>query len=67
MQIIADLGGINQDSVTKKTNILILGDNDYRTMAKGGVSNKLKRARELILKGQDLKIISENVFYDMIF
>ncbi|HDZ5133453.1 TPA: hypothetical protein RTH42_000871 [Campylobacter jejuni] len=67
MQIIADLGGINQDSVTKKTNILILGDNDYRTITKGGVSNKLKRARELILKGQDLKIISENVFYDMIF
>ncbi|EJD4619664.1 BRCT domain-containing protein [Campylobacter jejuni] len=67
MQIIADLGGINQDSVTKKTNILILGDNDYRAMIKGGISNKLKRARELILKGQDLKIISENVFYDMIF
>lgn len=36
-------------------------------MIKGGISNKLKRARELILKGQDLKIISENVFYDMIF
>lgn len=67
MQIIADLGGINQDIVTKKTNILILGDNDYRAMIKGGISNKLKRARELILKGQDLKIISENVFYDMIF
>ena len=29
MQIVADLGGIPGDNVTKKTNFLILGNNDY--------------------------------------
>lgn len=66
MQIIADLGGHCQDSVTKDTNYLILGNNDYNPILKGEKSSKLLRAEELKLKGQDIEIISENVFYDII-
>lgn len=66
MQIIANLGGINADSVTKKTDFLILGNNDLCKLIKDGKSSKQKKAEELILKGKDLKIISENVFYDII-
>jgi DNA polymerase-3 subunit epsilon len=66
MQIVADLGGINGDNITSKTNYLILGNNDYCPLIKGGKSNKQKKAEQLILKGHDLKILSENVFYDMI-
>ena len=66
MQIIANLGGINADSVTKKTDFLILGNNDLCKLIKDGKSSKQKKAEELILKGKDIKIISENVFYDII-
>lgn len=66
MQLIADLGGINDNSVTKTTNFLILGNNDYCATIKGGKSTKQKKAEGAKLKGQDIEIIPENVFYDMI-
>lgn len=66
MQLIADLGGINDDNVTKKTNFLILGNNDYCTTIKGGKSSKQKKAEAMKLDGQDIEIIPETVFYDMI-
>ncbi len=66
MQIVANLGGINGNSVTAKTNYLILGNNDYCPLIKGGKSNKQKKAEELKLKGKAIEIITENVFYDMI-
>lgn len=66
MQIVADLGGINGDSVTKKTNYLVLGNNDYCTTIKDGKSSKQKKAEDYKLKGYDIEIIPENVFYDMV-
>ena len=66
MQIVVNLGGICGDGVTSKTNYLILGNNDYCKTIKDGRSSKQKKAEELKLKGQDIEIISEDVFYDMI-
>lgn len=66
MQLVANIGGINGDSVTKKTNFLILGNNDYCKTIKGGKSSKQKKAEKLLAEGQDIQIIPENVFYDMI-
>ena len=66
MQIVADLGGQNADSVTKKTNYLILGNNDYCKSIKDGKSSKQKKAEKLKLDGYDIEIIPENVFYDII-
>lgn len=66
MQIVADLGGINEDGVTKKTNYLILGNNDYCATIKDGKSSKQKKAEKLKLGGQDIEIVPETVFYDMI-
>lgn len=66
MQIVANIGGINEDNVTKKTNYLVLGNNDYCKSIKDGKSNKQKKAEKYKLEGQDIEIIPENVFYDMI-
>jgi len=66
MQAVADIGGICGDKVTKKTNFLILGNNDYCASIKDGKSTKQKKAEDLILKGQDLQILSEAVFFDML-
>ncbi|MGN0482809.1 MAG: exonuclease domain-containing protein [Lachnospiraceae bacterium] len=66
MQIVADHGGINADSVTQKTNFLVLGCNDYCSLIKDGKSNKQKKAESLKLKGNDIEIITEDVFLDML-
>ena len=67
-QIIVNLGGIvEKSSVTKHTNFLIMGNNDYCKTIKDGKSNKQKRAEKYILQGCDLKIIPEDVFYDLIY
>lgn len=66
MQIVANFGGINADNVTRETNYLILGDSNYCSFLKDGKSSKHKKAEKLKLAGQDIEIIPENVFYDMI-
>ena len=65
-QIIVDFGGHCLDKVTKDTDFLILGNNDYNPILRGKKSNKLIAAEKLKIKGQDLEIISENTFYDII-
>lgn len=64
-QLVVNVGGICGNSITKKTNFLILGITDYKK-TKGSKSNKQRKAEELKLKGNDIEIISENVFYDLI-
>jgi DNA polymerase-3 subunit epsilon len=66
MQMIANLGGINEDRVTRLTNYLILGNNDYNPILRGAKSSKLKKAEKKKLDGEDIEILSENVFYEMI-
>lgn len=66
MQVVSDCGGINSDSVTAKTNYLVLGNNDYCKSIKDGKSNKHKKAEQLKLKGNDIEILPESAFYDML-
>lgn len=66
MQNVVFLGGFCSNSITKETNYLILGNNDYSPLVKDGKSNKQKKAEELKLSGYDIEIITENIFYDMI-
>lgn len=65
-QIVADCGGINCDTVTKKTNFLVLGNNDYCSAVVNGKSTKQKKAEQYQAEGLPIRVISENVFYDMI-
>ena len=65
-QLVVNFGGHCGKNITKKTDFLILGNNDYYKSIKDGKSSKQKKAERLNLKGQDIKIILENVFYQMI-
>lgn len=65
MQMVADVGGICADSITKLTNYLILGNFDYCASVKGGKSGKQQKAERYLLDGKDIKILSESVFYDI--
>lgn len=66
MQIVVNLGGILDNSVTKETNFLILGNNDYNVILKGEKSSKHKKAEKLKLEGQDIEILDEYTFYDIL-
>lgn len=65
-QIVVDLGGFADNGVTKKTNYLILGNNDYCSTIRDGKSSKQKKAEQYKLEGLDIEIISESVFYEML-
>lgn len=65
-QIVCNIGGKCDDNVTKRTNFLIIGGLENNPSVKGGKSGKMKKAESLILKGQDLQIISEETFYDLL-
>lgn len=64
-QLVVDIGGHCLNGVTKKANFLILGNLDYCSNIKGGKSSKIKKAEKYILEEQDLTILSEDVFYDL--
>ena len=66
MQLVVNLGGILDNSVNKQTNYLILGDNDYNAILKGEKSSKHKKAEKLKLEGQDIEVIDERTFYDLL-
>lgn len=55
-------GALYCNSVTKKTNYLVMGVQDYSKFVDGKKSSKLKKAEELIANGQDLEIIGEDEF-----
>ena len=42
------------------------GSFEYCSLIKNGKTGKLRRAEELKQKGQDIKIIDENTFYDLL-
>lgn len=66
LQLVANIGGIPKDSVTKTTNFLILGNNDYCKTIKGDKSSKQLKAEKLKLAGNDIEILSEDVFYELL-
>lgn len=61
-QAIADIGGINAKSVTKDTDFLIVGQQDYRVVGEDGMSSKQEKAINLIAKGSTLEVLSEQEF-----
>lgn len=66
MQMVADVGGINGDRVTKETDFLIVGSTDYVASLKGAKSSKLKKAEFLMANGQDIKILTEETFLQLL-
>ncbi len=54
------------NSVTKKTDILVVGQQDYRIVGADGMSSKQKKALTLLEKGHDIEILSETEFINRI-
>lgn len=60
--MIADISGIAETEVSKKTNILIIGQQDYRIAGDNGMSSKQEKAFQLREKGASIEIMSEQEF-----
>ena len=65
-KIVANIGGHCENNVTMKTNFLIVRDMDYMNGMQGNKTAKLKKAEKLIADKQDLRILPESVFYDLV-
>ena len=65
-QLVANLGGIPADRITKKTNFLIIGDYDFIKSVKNGKTSKMRKAEEYKSSGLDISTLSESTFLDMV-
>lgn len=65
-QLVVNNAGSVSTTVTKRTNYLVMGVQDYSRFADGKQSRKTKRARELMGAGQSLEIIDESQFLKML-
>ena len=66
LQAIADIGGFPQKGVNKTTQILVVGQQDYRRVGEDGMSSKQEKAMALKDAGQDIEIMSEEQFLSML-
>lgn len=61
MQAVVDIGGFCRDKVSKKTNYLIVGTNEY-----GEKSASEKKVEELVEGGLEIQTINESAFLKML-
>ena len=66
LQMVKNIGGIPTDSVTNETDVLVVGQQDYRIVGSDGMSSKQKKALKLLEKGQLIEILSESEFISRI-
>lgn len=62
----AELGLFVKRHITKKTSIVVVGDQDIRRPEWGEKSAKHRKAEELIAKGFDVRILTESDFFALI-
>lgn len=56
------IGCTPANSVTKKTTLLVVGEQDLALVGESGKSTKQVKAEELIAKGQEIRILGESAF-----
>lgn len=65
MQLVVNYGGTVGDTLSKDTDYLVMGTQDYSKL-NGKKSKKQEKAEQLNADGEDISIITEDVFYNMI-
>lgn len=62
----ANMGCDVSDNVNKDTTILVVGDQDVKSLAGHEKSSKHRKAEDLILKGYNIRIIGESDFIQLV-
>ncbi len=65
-QIILDIGGRTTDSLSKKTNYLVIPQSKFKGFGGIGITKNERKAQELIAEGAQLEVISEWDFLENI-
>jgi DNA polymerase-3 subunit epsilon len=65
-RLVANLGGVVHDAVTKKTRYLVIGDGFKGENPQSFSTGKAKRAVELLAQGQDIEVLDESDFLQLI-
>ena len=65
-QKIADIGGIPVNNITTHTDILVVGQQDYRIVGDDAMSSKQRKAQVLKTQGYEIEIMSEEDFMENI-
>ncbi len=65
-QLAATVGCTVAEGVTKETTMLVVGNQDARRLAGQEKSSKHRKAEDLILKGQAIKILTEGDFQNLV-
>lgn len=66
LKLVADIGGMPSDNINKKTDYLVVGQQDYRIVGDDGMSSKQEKAVKWISEGCPITILSEAEFMEMI-
>lgn len=66
MQLVLNAGGIPLNSVTKDTDFLVMGMQDYSKFTNGKESNKTKQVKHYMQEGLPVQIIDEDEFVQLI-
>lgn len=66
LALVAKLGGIPSDSLTKDTDYLVVGNGDFVKSVKNGKTGKMKKAESFALKGTEIQVVSEDTFFKII-
>ena len=64
-EMAARIGCYVDQGVNKKTTLLVVGDQDVRKLAGHRKSTKLRKAEDLISKGQTIRILRETDFREL--
>lgn len=66
MQEVENVGGKCAKAITKKTNFLVVGSFEYNSRIQGEKTSKLLKAEKYIEAGNEIIIISEEEFYELL-
>jgi tetratricopeptide (TPR) repeat protein len=64
-QIVKDSGAEPAHGISRRTSVVVVGMRGWPLLPDGMISNKLKRAEELIKRGYKIEIISESFFLEL--
>ncbi len=64
--IVMSHGANVEKNVTRKTNCLVVGEQDFKIVGEDGYSAKMKKAVSLLESGQQIEILTENDFIKLI-
>ena len=67
MQAVVNVGAECASSINRHTNFIVVGNQDLSKLAEGETkSGKMKKAETMIHNGQDLEVLNESEFLDLL-